>query len=470
MAGTAQYVEQRLMKRRTQEAKDMDLKRKVAEGSIFAGYAKSDARVEELRQKRLEGVERRELYTDYQFAKAEQDKARQSQIAQFEEHLADELAKRKAEQQRQDMDKMRICAASEELRSLKANLHMAQVNKDRAQQLLEQEVRKERDRLLEEKLAESMENQRLQHLELEHKLEFEKVKQRERVKMINQQQIATKEAQREEALIEHLREKAQVQEVVDKIANEDAQELAVREQKKAETKIGMQKFAIEVKERKAAAIAADREEEARIEEFARKKREFEEGELAKKEEQEREKVRILNRMLGVMEAKNKEAEELEYLRNEMYSEELEAASRRREEAQKQKIVNMRKDMHSAYVMQMEAKEAKMQREKEEEDKLRQHILDKYAEDDRIDQMNDQKRRMRVQEHKREAERLVQMKRDEFEAARRAEVEHEEKMREDEKVRQTIVEEERRRLLKEHGAQLKSFLPKGTMESATDLDD
>merc|ERR1719149_483394 len=102
-------------------------------------------------------------------------------------------------------------------------LHMAKVNKDRAQQLLEQEVRKHQDRSQEEKIAEVMENQRMQHLELEHKLELEKGKQRERVKAINQQQIATKEAQRDEALQEHLVEQAQVQELVMKIAQEDQQ-------------------------------------------------------------------------------------------------------------------------------------------------------------------------------------------------------------------------------------------------------
>merc|ERR1712087_702724 len=70
-------------------------------------------------------------------------------------------------------------------------------------------------------IAEFMENERLQHVELEHKLNIEKGKQRERVKHINQQQIAMKEAMREEAMAEYLKEKDQVQELVEKIAKED---------------------------------------------------------------------------------------------------------------------------------------------------------------------------------------------------------------------------------------------------------
>merc|ERR1712203_1110527 len=126
-----------------------------------------------------------------------------------------ELASRKALQLRECMDKRRICDGSEELRALKERLHMAKVNKERAQQLLEISVRKEKDRFIDHKVAEHMENERLEHIELEHKLNIEKSKQRERVKHINQQQIAMKEAQREDAQEEYNKEKKQVQELVD---------------------------------------------------------------------------------------------------------------------------------------------------------------------------------------------------------------------------------------------------------------
>merc|ERR1711920_1077852 len=139
-------------------------------------------------------------------------------------------------------DKRRICDGSEELRALKERLHMAKVNKERAQQLLEISVRKEKDRFIDHKVAEHMENERLEHIELEHKLNIEKSKQRERVKHINQQQIAMKEAQKEEAKAEYLKEKAQVEELVNKIAKEDADEFHAREEKKAESRAMLLKF------------------------------------------------------------------------------------------------------------------------------------------------------------------------------------------------------------------------------------
>merc|ERR1719353_788723 len=89
-------------------------------------------------------------------------------------------------------------------------------------------------------MAEYMENERLEHIELEHKLELEKSAQRERVKTINQQQIAMKEDQRE---------KADVAELVRKIEEEERLEVEARDKKKAETQLQLAKFKVEQAER-----------------------------------------------------------------------------------------------------------------------------------------------------------------------------------------------------------------------------
>merc|ERR1712228_878793 len=117
----------------------------------------------------------------------------------------------------------------------KERLHAAKVNKERAQQLLDLEVRKEGDRLHEHRIAEHMENERLNQAELEHKLTAEKGKQRERVKAINQTQIAQKEAAKVEALQEYMKERDQVENLVAQIEREDQLEAAAREEKKLES-------------------------------------------------------------------------------------------------------------------------------------------------------------------------------------------------------------------------------------------
>lgn len=59
---------------------------------------------------------------------------------------------------------------------------------------------------------------------------------------------------------------------------------------------------------------------------------------------------------------------------------------------------------------------RMAREKEEEDEFRRQTMESFAEQDRLEQMNAQKRRIKVAQHAREVERLIQEKRAMFEAA------------------------------------------------------
>lgn len=62
---------------------------------------------------------------------------------------------------------------------------------------------------------------------------------------------------------------------------------------------------------------------------------------------------------------------------------------------------MKKDMIVANQRQMELKAARQAEAAAQEERFRQSMLDKFAEDDRIEQMNAQKRRMKMLEHRRE---------------------------------------------------------------------
>jgi len=469
MSGTKRFVEQRILKNRQQEAKDSELRRMLTENNILAGHGKSDARVEELRRARSAAAERRDLFMDYTYTKGEQDKERRTRIAQFEENLADELARRKAEGLREEMNRRRICDGSEELRALKERLHAAKVNKERAQQLLDTETRKEGMRLHEHKMAEHMENERLEHMELEHKLNIEKLKQRERVKVINQQQIATKEAQRQEALQEYIKERDQVEALVDKIKQEDDDEAAARDEKKREAREMLRKFMIEQKEKQQEMERAEKDENDRIEAYAQAKRDREAALAAEAERVAAEKNKVLKAMLGAAEALNKEKEELEQLRNDLHGEQLEAERRRRDEQMMRKRLEDREEMKNAYLYQMQCKDEKAANARAEEARLKEILMAKFAEDDRLEQMNEQRRRMKVEQHKREAQRLVELRREMFEAARAEERSQEDNLRSEEGNRQVIIEAERRRLLQEHAVGLRDFLPKATLETQEDYE-
>mmetsp|Transcript_17979 Transcript_17979/g.41974 ORF Transcript_17979/g.41974 Transcript_17979/m.41974 type:complete len:489 (-) Transcript_17979:128-1594(-) len=467
---TKLFAEQRILKTRALEDKQRALQRSLVETNILTGHSRSENRVDTLRRARSEAAIQRDLFTDYQHVTREQDRERRTKVVEAEERLANELAKQKSASIREEMKKRRICDGSEEIRNLKERLHAAQVTKERAQQLMQKQVSAHKDRVSELIIAEHMENQRLEQLELVHKLDIEKMKQRERVKIVNQQQIARKEATRQEAQVEYDKEKLQVDDLVRKIQEEDHADAVARAQKAEETKEQLKEFAIQQKARQAEADRRDAEEIRKIEEYANHKAEREQIEADRKAEEAREKERRFYGVFSAIQNRNKEREELEQLRNDLYQEEWEAMMQKREEVAMRKKLEDREDMRQAFVLQMKMKEEKREREKEEELKMRQVLLDKFAQDDRIEQMNDQKRRMKVLEHIREVDRLCELRRQLYVEQREKERGVLAKLQEEEQERHKIIEEERKKLLMQHAPYLKDFLPKGTMESWEDFQD
>lgn len=81
----------------------------------------------------------------------------------------------------------------------------------------------------------------------------------------------------------------------------------------------------------------------------------------------------------------------------------------------EKKIRQRLMMQRNYQEEMAFKEMRRQAEKEEEEAFRRTMMAKFAEDDRIEQMNAQKRRMKQLEHKRAVEKLIEDRRRQREA-------------------------------------------------------
>lgn len=94
-----------------------------------------------------------------------------------------------------------------------------------------------------------------------------------------------------------------------------------------------------------------------------------------------------------------------------------------------------------------------------EDEFKKKLMQKFADDERLEQMNAQKRRMRELEHKREIERLWQEKLAIYRAQRELEIEEKRAKEEEERKKAIIVEMEKERLIREHGHILQQYHPK-----------
>lgn len=260
-----------------------------------------------------------------------------------------------------------------------------------------------------------------------------------------------------------------MQELVDRLQKQDDDERAEKERNRQESKAMLMRFKIEQAERQEAQEQAEVAENNRIAKFAADKADRE-GQLALELEiKEKEKERILLGMIGAQEAKNRQAEELEQLRNDLHQEEHEHKARVREQKHKKKLADGKEEMKQAYAMQMDQRHRKQVAAREEEDTIRDTLMKKFAEDERIEQMNEQKRRMRIQDHKREAERLVELRREGYQKKRDDERDELQRLRDEEDTRHIIIEQERKKLIQECAIPLRDFLPKGTLQHRGDFD-
>merc|ERR1712100_971096 len=113
------------------------------------------------------------------------------------------------------------------------------------------------------------------------------------------------------------------------------------------------------------------------------------------------------------------------------------------------------------------KEARLAKEAEEEEKFRLAMMKKFAEEDKLEQMSAQRRRMKSLEHKKEVERLMEERRAAYEEQRLQEAAEREIEERAERFRQEIIERERQRLLEEHLPHLAGNIPKGVLQKEED---
>lgn len=132
------------------------------------------------------------------------------------------------------------------------------------------------------------------------------------------------------------------------------------------------------------------------------------------------------------------------------------AAEREAAARKQR---MNEELQAAKDYQLQLKAIRLQEERKMEEEFKIKMAQKFAEDERLEQMNAQKRRMRELQHKRDIEKLWQDKLEVYRQQREAEYEERRQAAEMEAFKKQAIEEEKQRLLRQHADILSQFNPK-----------
>lgn len=110
-------------------------------------------------------------------------------------------------------------------------------------------------------------------------------------------------------------------------------------------------------------------------------------------------------------------------------------------------------------------ECRRQREADEERQFKEDQLKLWAERDRIDQMTNEKRRLKLMEHRRAIQELLEDRKRQRADQVKELMRQQSMFEQQEKRRQEIIEEERIKLLKEHVTALLGFLPPGVLRES-----
>jgi len=449
--------------RRVADNQREDLLRSVMRDQGIISNQESDNKVVAKRQGRLFAAEQQERALVDSINQETTRRTRAAALGKTQEAAAVMLQREHDATVRDQKLRQQLVETEPEIRALKAQLEAGYTRKMQDVQITEHQQAAATRRQETEQTKGLQQTQRDEWVQED----IAKTRQAHTLKTMYQEELNEQLAEQEDGkrreFEQFMKDKQMIDDIVAQIHQEDAQERQTAVDQKLETQRDIQHhMTIKAQfERDLAMKMA--EEEARLKEQAAEV----EARLAAQKRRKANEMAYQEAMQAEMGAKqlavaSEKAENEELLRV-LYEEERELELMQREESDMNKMTHrkmeMKKDYDTATYLKMKQREADM----EEECAFRQAMLEKFARDDKLEQLsNDKRRRLGIQ-HGRDVERLIEERRErimhEREQAARAHAQQQML----EKRRREIIEEERQKLIKAHAMKLLGYIPKGVIQ-------
>lgn len=423
---------------------------KFLEWSVHAYHADAERRAEGLKRER-----------DQRDFKARERRRTQSAGA-LERRIANSLgeinaqrchAEREADRRRQVVSDARVklaISANPELQALQRRCVAERARDEQSLFLLQRELREEQDRQHElvelEAHALHKQNDDASALQSCSDLRSKRVDvQREVLSQISQKEASCNQLRGAE-----LREdRARMQEAVFASRQQDVQMFDRKRCLQAEVRgvldrlvrLGEMRCAQEAAQDVEATRRADMELKARDSLAERFAMEWRRAQQARAE--------VLRLVGEAMQRLDFEGRQLEHLKASLQQEEQALQWREEKERELQRKIRERDSAVRVCQENVLVSLQRQQIDREADEQWRQVFLAKLAEDDRIEQLTAQRRRLKLQEHGRQAEEAAQQRRAQQEHERRKDQEEAEACHREELRQLQVIEEERHRLLSEH---------------------
>ena len=368
----------------------------------------------------------------------------------------------------QRLQKEIIINDSDEIKELKDAIEHAKLNKVLSRQmnqnliLRKQKLIKEAEE--EELVLKEIEDQKKKDEIEKEKKKIEFLKNRE----INLQQIREKKLQQEEAEKEYERDKKLVDDIVNKMIEEDIATKKEDQRKKEINKLYMQNAYKERDIIKQKEAEKEKLQEEAIQKYHESVALREKHVAQKKNDLQKQKDIIFNKLCEEEAKRKAEQDYWDTVRSELHMEQDYKKTKLKEKEEEEKRQKMKDDVINSALKQMQFKEMKKKEEEANDAAFREKLLEKYAQDEKLEKEKQEKQRKQLIDIQNAIKKQKEEKYFQYQKQREKELNEYNKYKQEQDAKKYIIEQEKIRLLKENEELLKKYYPIGYYKAKDSL--
>jgi hypothetical protein len=368
----------------------------------------------------------------------------------------------------QRLQKEIIINDSDEIKELKDAIEHAKLNKVLSRQmnqnliLRKQKLIKEAEE--EELVLKEIEDQKKKDEIEKEKKKIEFLKNRE----INLQQIREKKLQQEEAEKEYERDKKLVDDIVNKMIEEDIAVKKEDQRKKEINKLYMQNAYKERDIIKQKEAEKEKLQEEAIQKYHESVALREKNVAQKKNDLQKQKDKIFNKLCEEEAKRKAEQDYWDTVRSELHMEQDYKKTKLKEKEEEEKRQKMKDDVINSALKQMQFKEMKKKEEEANDAAFREKLLEKYAQDEKLEKEKQEKQRQQLIDIQNAIKKQKEEKYYQYQKQREKELNEYNKYKQEQDAKKYIIEQEKIRLLKENEELLKKYYPIGYYKAKDSL--
>ena len=390
------------------------------------------------------------------------------EIDDLQDVFGKNIQEQKANENGQRLQKEIIINNSDEIKELKDAIEHAKLNKILSRQmnqnllLRKQKLIKEAEE--EELVLKEIENEKRRNEEEKEKKKIEFLKNRE----INLQQIREKKLQQEEAEKEYERDKKLVDDIVNKMIEEDIATKKEDQRKKEINKLYMQNAYKERDIIKQKEAEKEKLQEEAIQKYHESVALREKHVAQKKNDLQKQKDKIFNKLCEEEAKRKAEQDYWDTVRSELHMEQDYKKTKLKEKEEEEKRQKMKDDVINSALKQMQFKEMKKKEEEANDAAFREKLMEKYAEDEKLEKEKQEKQRQQLIDIQNAIKKQKEEKYFQYQKQREKELNEYNKYKQEQDAKKYIIEQEKIRLLKENEELLKKYYPIGYYKAKDSL--